>query len=55
MSLNSRSSGVLMPVSSLPGDYGIGTLGTEARAFVDRLQSMGCSYWQILPGGPVDA
>nr|WP_320025482.1 4-alpha-glucanotransferase [uncultured Acetobacterium sp.] len=55
MSLNSRSSGVLMPVSSLPGDYGIGTLGTEACAFVDRLQSMGCSYWQILPGGPVDA
>ena len=54
MSLKSRSSGVLMPVSSLPGDYGIGTLGTEARHFVDLLQSMGCSYWQILPIGPVD-
>lgn len=54
MSLESRSSGVLMPISALPGDYGIGTLGTEARTFIDRLQSMGCSYWQILPTGPVD-
>lgn len=54
MSLKSRSSGVLMPISALPGDYGIGTLGTEARAFVDLIQSMGCSYWQILPIGPVD-
>lgn len=54
MSLKSRSSGVLMPVSSLPGDYGIGTLGQDARHFIDRLQAMGCSYWQILPIGPVD-
>ena len=54
MSLKSRSSGVLMPIFSLPGDYGIGTLGLEARLFIDRLQSMGCSYWQILPTGPVD-
>ncbi|WP_373484262.1 4-alpha-glucanotransferase [Acetobacterium sp.] len=54
MSLKTRSSGVLMSVSSLPGDYGIGTLGTEARHFVDLLQSMGCNYWQILPVGPVD-
>lgn len=55
MSLKSRSSGVLMPVSALPGDYGIGTLGQEARSFIDRLQAMGCTYWQILPVGPVDA
>ena len=55
MTLKSRSSGVLMHVSSLPGDYGIGTLGKEAHSFIDLLQSMGCSYWQILPIGPVDS
>ncbi len=55
MSLKSRSSAVLMPISALPGDYGIGTLGKEARNFIDLLKSMGCSYWQILPIGPVDA
>ncbi|MGL4547686.1 4-alpha-glucanotransferase, partial [Eubacterium aggregans] len=37
-----RSSGVLLHVSSLPGDFGIGTFGKEARAFVDQLSEMGC-------------
>lgn len=30
-----RASGILMHISSLPSDYGIGTLGREARKFVD--------------------
>ncbi len=44
-----RSAGVLMHISSLPGKYGIGTLGKEARAFADFAKRAGFSYWQILP------
>lgn len=44
-----RSSGVLMPISSLPSPYGIGTMGKEARKFVDFLVKSGQKYWQILP------
>ncbi|MBO7254121.1 MAG: 4-alpha-glucanotransferase [Clostridia bacterium] len=48
-----RSSGVLMNVSSLPGEYGIGTVGKEARKFADFLAEGGFTYWQILPINPV--
>lgn len=41
-----------MPVFSLPGKYGIGTLGKEARNFVDLLCDTGNKVWQILPMGP---
>jgi 4-alpha-glucanotransferase len=44
-----RQAGVLMPVSSLPSDCGIGTLGDGAYAFVDWLQSAGMRVWQVLP------
>ena len=44
-----RSSGVLMHISSLPSPYGIGTMGKEARKFVDFLVKAGQKYWQILP------
>ena len=44
-----RSSGILLSVSSLPGPYGIGSLGAPARKFVDFLADAGQSYWQILP------
>ena len=47
-----RKSGILMPISSLPGPYGIGTLGKEAYAFADFLHAAGQTYWQILPLGP---
>lgn len=47
-----RASGVLMHISSLPSDYGIGTLGKDAREFIDFLESAGQTYWQILPIGP---
>lgn len=45
-------SGVLLPISSLPSPYGIGTLGAEAYAFVDQLAEAKQSYWQVLPVGP---
>jgi len=48
----SRASGVLMHIASLPGLYGIGTLGQPARDFVDFLHEAGQTYWQILPVGP---
>ena len=47
-----RKSGILLPVASLPGNYGIGTFGKEAYKFVDALSDAGQSYWQILPLGP---
>lgn len=47
-----RSAGILMPVSSLPSPYGIGTLGQEAYEFVDFIRECRHSYWQVLPLGP---
>lgn len=47
-----RSSGILLPISSLPSKYGIGTLGREAYNFIDFLHASGQKYWQILPMGP---
>lgn len=47
-----HSSGILLHISSLPGKYGIGTLGAEARKFVEFLVKSGQEYWQILPVGP---
>lgn len=47
-----RTSGILMPVFSLPSPHGIGTFGKEAYEFVDFLELAGQSYWQILPLSP---
>jgi len=47
-----RSSGVLLHPTSLPGPYGIGDLGPEARRFVDFLALAGQTLWQTLPIGP---
>ena len=47
-----RTSGILLPVASLPSRYGIGCFSKEAYEFVDRLEEAGQSYWQILPLGP---
>ena len=49
-----RSSGVLMHISSLPGDYSCGAFGKEAKAFVDFLAEGGFSWWQVLPFCPID-
>ena len=47
-----RSSGILLPVFSLPSPYGIGSLGRPARDFVDFLSAAGQRWWQMLPLGP---
>ena len=47
-----RKSGVLMHISSLSSPHGIGSMGKEAREFVDFLKKSGQSYWQILPVCP---
>ena len=47
-----RSSGILMPMSSLPSKYGIGTMGKCAYEFIDFLKAAGQKYWQLLPLGP---
>ncbi|CCX89345.1 phosphorylase [Clostridium sp. CAG:590] len=47
-----RGAGILLPVSSLPSPYGIGTFGKAAYEFVDQLVEAGQKYWQVLPLGP---
>lgn len=44
-----RKSGVLLHVSSLPGEYSIGSLGKEAYEFCDLLSESGFKVWQVLP------
>ncbi|MBP5242326.1 MAG: 4-alpha-glucanotransferase [Clostridia bacterium] len=46
---NARAAGVLLHISSLPGEYGIGSFGQAAYDFVDWLKSAGVKYWQVLP------
>jgi len=53
--LQQRSSGILLPVFSLPGSSGIGDIGHPARQFIDFLKKSGQSYWQILPLGPTSS
>ena len=48
----SRSSGILLHPTSLPGPYGIGELGPEAHRFADWLRDSGQHIWQVLPLGP---
>src|SRR4051812_46862485 len=47
-----RSSGILLHPTSLPGRFGIGDLGPQARRFVDFLEAAGQTVWQVLPLGP---
>lgn len=49
MTVTKRKSGVLLHISSLHGEYSIGSFGKSAFEFVDFLQSSGFSYWQVLP------
>jgi len=48
-----RSSGILLHISSLPGDDGIGSMGKDAFQFIDFLAQTKQKIWQILPLGPV--
>ena len=47
-----RQAGVLMHISSLPGEHGIGDIGDSAHAFIDALADMEIGVWQFLPLGP---
>lgn len=47
--MTKRNTGVLLHISSLPGEYSIGSFGKEARAFVDSLAAAGFGIWQVLP------
>ncbi len=54
-SQHTRSSGILLHPTSLPGPFGLGDIGPEARHFVDFLQAAGQSFWQMLPVHPIGA
>ena len=47
-----HKAGVLMPVSSLPSPYGIGSFGKSAHDFIDFLDAAGQKCWQVLPLNP---
>ena len=47
-----RKTGVLLHITSLPSQYGVGDLGEEAYSFIDSISSKGITLWQILPTGP---
>lgn len=47
-----RRSGIILPIFSLPSNYGIGTFGEEAYNFIDFLEKSKVSLWQVLPIGP---
>jgi 4-alpha-glucanotransferase len=54
MGFQQRVSGVLMPLSSLPGSSLCGDLGAGARRFVEFLNRSGQRIWQMLPVNPMD-
>lgn len=47
-----HKAGVLMPISSLPSKYGIGSFGKAAHEFIDFLNATGQQCWQVLPLNP---
>lgn len=48
-----RTNGILMPISSLPSDYGIGDFGRTSFEFIDMIKRAGIHFWQILPLNPL--
>ena len=53
MDLQTRASGVVLHITSLPGPHGMGDMGAEAHRFVDWLAGAGQSVWQMLPVNPI--
>ena len=47
--ITKRAAGILLPIFSLPSEYGIGTIGKAAFDFIDFLHRAGQKYWQVLP------
>ena len=54
MIIPKRSSGILLHITSLPSQYGIGDLGPEAYKFANQLSAAGQRFWQILPLNPTE-
>lgn len=52
--MNTRGSGILLHITSLPSPYGIGDLGPSAYRFADFLAEAGQTFWQVLPLNPID-
>ncbi len=52
--LKKRGAGVLLHISSMPGEYGVGVFDDNVREFIDRIADMGFTYWQVLPFNPND-
>src|SRR5690625_2441060 len=52
LSGDSRRGGILLHPTSLPGEYGIGELGSEALNWLEFLHQAGQRLWQVLPLGP---
>jgi 4-alpha-glucanotransferase len=50
--LTTRAAGVLLHPTSLPGDFGVGTLDSNLDRFLEFLETAGCQYWQLCPLGP---
>lgn len=48
-----RKAGLLMPVSSIPSDYGVGDFGQGSRRFIEYMEECGLHIWQILPLNPL--
>ena len=51
----SRKAGILLHITSLPGNYEVGDFGPEAYKFADFLKKAGQAYWQILPLNQLDS
>ena len=48
-----KKAGILLPVQSLNGDYGIGDFGRVSYDFIDIIKKSGFDMWQILPLNPL--
>lgn len=51
--MQKRGSGILLAITSLPSEYGIGTLGKAVYEYIDFLEAAEQKYWQVLPVGPI--
>ena len=47
--MKKRYAGVLLPITALPSPYGVGTMGAQAKDFVEFLARAHQKVWQVLP------
>lgn len=52
--LKKRGAGVLLHISSMPSEYGVGVFDENIKQFIDKIADMGFTYWQVLPFNPLD-